>query len=135
MVQINSKKLAKLTSNKFVRFLFAALINTAFGYIVYATLIFFDAPYAYALLIANIAGIIFNYLSYGKILFKDNGNLYVFLKFVAAYAGTYFFNVMSLELLISNFKLGPYLAQLICIIPNATITWILINYWVYKKRN
>ena len=124
-----------LTSNKLVKFLVAGLINTAFGYIVYATLIFFDTPYLYALLIANIAGIIFNYLSYGKILFKDNGNLYVFLKFVAAYAGTYFFNVMSLELLISNFKLGPYLAQLICIIPNAAITWILINYWVYNKRN
>lgn len=123
----------KLSNHRVVKFLCVGLLNTAFGYSVYAALVYVGIHYSLALLIATILGVIFNYFSFGRILFQGRGGLIVFGKFVTAYGTVYFFNAFILELFTSNLQLSPYVAQVICIFPTIFLNWLLVNYWVYKR--
>jgi putative flippase GtrA len=125
--------LGKFADPKIIKFLGAGLLNTAFGYAVYAGLLFFNAPYLAALFFATIAGVIFNYFSFGRMVFDGHGSWLVFGKFVAAYALIYGVNAALLSVLTDHFLLNPYLGQAICIPLSVLLSWILMNHWVYKN--
>ena len=109
------------------------VLNTVFGYSVYAGLIYINVPYFIALFIATVAGVIFNYFSFGSIVFKTDNTWLTFAKFVIAYAGIYAVNILFLDLLTRQFHLNPYLGQAICVPLNVFVSWLLMNFWVYKK--
>ncbi len=125
--------LGKFADPKIIKFLGAGLLNTAFGYTVYAGLLFFNTPYLVALFFATVAGVIFNYFSFGRMVFDGNGGWLVFGKFVAAYALIYGVNAALLSGLTNYFLLNPYLGQAICIPLSVVLSWILMNHWVYKN--
>lgn len=118
---------------RIVNFLAVGLLNTFFGYAIYAVLVFINMPYLTALFIATLAGITFNYFSFGRMVFKAHGGWLVFGKFVVAYAVVYAINAILLSVLTQGFYLNPYIGQVICIPPGVLISWLLMNYWVYKK--
>ncbi|MFM6404510.1 MAG: GtrA family protein, partial [Microcystis sp.] len=60
--------------SKFVRFLLVGVINTLFGYSVFALMICLGLDYRYSLLIATICGVLFNFKTIGGIVFKDQNN-------------------------------------------------------------
>jgi hypothetical protein len=37
-----------------------------------------------------------------------------------------------LSILTQEFNFNPYIGQVICIPPTVLISWLLMNYWVYK---
>jgi putative flippase GtrA len=111
------------------------LLNTFFGYTIYAVLVFINLPYLIALFIATLAGITFNYFSFGRMVFKAHGGWLVFGKFIVAYAVVYAINAILLSILTQGINLSPYLGQVFCIPPCVLISWILLNYWVYKNGN
>lgn len=117
----------------YLKFLSVGVLNTLFGYSLYAALNFLGLPYLIALLLATIMGVIFNYFSFGKMVFKVRGEWHMFGKFIAAYSVVYVINAMLLNLLTEKLHLSPYLGQLICIPLNVLISWFLMNHWVYKK--
>jgi len=55
------------------RFIGVGLINTVVGYGIYGILILLNVPYLVALLMATIMGVIFNYFSIGRLVFKSRG--------------------------------------------------------------
>ncbi len=116
-----------------VKFIGVGLINTVVGYAIYVTLIIFNVPYLAALLTATVAGVTFNYFSIGRLVFKSRGGLGIFGKFVAAYGAVYLVNAVGLEVSIKYFQLGPFLGQALCIPPSVMLSWLLMNYWVYKQ--
>ncbi len=118
---------------KIIKFLSTGILNTIFGYSVYATLLFIKTPYLVALLIATFAGVIFNYISFGRMVFNARGNWFVFGKFVVAYGIIYSINAALLRVFTINFLLNPYLGQILCIPISIVISWLLMNYWVYKN--
>lgn len=115
------------------KFLVVGLLNTVVGYAIYAILILLEVPYLAALLMATVAGVTFNYFSIGRLVFKSKGGLHVFARFIAAYGLIYFANAAGLELSIRNFQLSPYLGQALCVPPSVILSWLLMNYWVYKN--
>lgn len=123
----------KIISLKQARFLFVGLINTIVGYSIYALLIFLNVPYLTALFGATLTGVVFNYFSIGLMVFKSQGGLTVFVKFFLAYGIVYFVNAIGLKVLIVYFQIGPYLGQFICVPISVILSWILMNYWVYKN--
>jgi putative flippase GtrA len=129
----SSTLLGKFSDPKIIKFLGAGLLNTVFGYAVYAALLFLNAPYLAALFVATIAGVIFNYFSFGRMVFNGRGGWLVFGKFVAAYALIYGLNAVLLSGLTNYFLLNPYLGQVICIPLSVMLSWLLMNHWVYKK--
>ncbi len=124
---------AGLFDMKIVRFLATGLLNTLFGYAVYAALIFAGLPYLLALLLATALGCIFNYVSYARMVFGGHRNYRVFAKFVVAYGAIYAVNAGLLALLTRHWGLTPYLAQLLCLPLSVALSWILMNHWVYKN--
>lgn len=120
-------------SQRIVKFLGVGVLNTLFGYGIYAALVFIGVPYLIALFMATIMGVIFNYFSFGRMVFKANGGWLVFGKFIVAYAIVYMINAGLLSLLTEGNYLNAYLAQGVCIFPSVAISWLLMNHWVYKN--
>lgn len=115
------------------KFLGVGVLNTVVGYAIYAILILLNVPYLAALFLATVAGVTFNYFSIGLLVFKSKGGLILFGKFIAAYGVVYFVNAVGLEIAIKHFQIGPYLGQALCVPPSVILSWLLMNYWVYKK--
>ena len=121
-------------NQKMAKFIGVGVINTFFGYGIYAVLIVMNAPYLTALFIATVAGVTFNFFSTGRLVFQSSGGLIVLGKFIAAYGAVYVINVLLLEFAISYLKVNPYLGQALCFPPNVIFSWTLMNYWVFNKR-
>ncbi len=115
------------------KFIGVGLLNTVVGYGIYGSLILLKMPYLAALLIATIMGVIFNYFSIGRLVFKARGGLIVFGQFIAAYSVVYGVNATALDVLIKHFQFNPYMGQALCVPLSVVISWLLMNYWVYKK--
>ncbi len=127
---LNETRIINLT---IVKYLGVGMLNTVVGYAIYAILILLEVPYLTALLIATVAGVTFNYFSIGRLVFKSRGGLIVFGKFIAAYGLVYLVNVAGLELSIKHFQINPYLGQVLCVPSSVLLSWLLLNYWVYKN--
>lgn len=123
----------KFPDLRLLKFLGTGILNTVFGYSVYAILLFVSTPYPVALLLATVAGVVFNYISFGRLVFREQGSWIAFGKFVIAYALAYAVNLVLLWVLVAYFGFNPYFAQLACIPPNILLTWLLMNYWVYRN--
>lgn len=120
-------------SQTIAKFIGVGLLNTVVGYAVYALLILLNVPYWAALLIATVAGVIFNYFSIGRMVFKSKGGIHIFAKFISAYSMVYVVNAVVLAFLIKYFQFSPYVGQVLCVPLSVILSWILMNYWVYKN--
>ncbi|MBV5330122.1 MAG: GtrA family protein [Chlorobium sp.] len=118
---------------RIIKFLSVGLLNTVFGYAVYASLIFVGVPYLTALFVATVTGVIFNYFSFGRMVFTGHGGWFVFGKFVVAYGVVYAANAALLRVLTKDFIFSPYVGQVICIPLCVLLSWSLMNYLVYQK--
>jgi len=125
--------LRALANHRLIRFLSTGALNTVFGYSVYAALIFIGLPYLISLFISTIAGIVFNYFSFGRLVFHGSRGWQVFVKFVTAYGGVYVVNAFLLRMLTENLLLSPYIGQIICMPVAVVLSWVAMNCWVYKK--
>ena len=113
--------------NRFIRFLFVGGINTLFGYGVFSLLILLKVYYPIALFLATVMGVVFNYFTIGRIVFRRRGREYV-LRFVSVYAVVYCFNLGLLKLLNQVFYVNILISQIICLFPV-----VLLNYFLQKR--
>lgn len=123
-----------LVNNTMFRFLCVGALNTILGYACYAVLLFIKTPYLIALLLSTIFGVTFNYCSYGRLAFRNRGGRIVFVKFFFTYISVYCINAVSLKLLTIDFHMTPYFGQVICLPLSVYLSWLLMNYWVYKNN-
>ena len=66
-------------------------------------------------------------------IFDGLGGWFVFGKFVVAYGVVYAANAALLRALTKDFLFSPYVGQVICIPLSVLLSWLLMNYRVYKK--
>lgn len=118
---------------KLARFLSVGLLNTLVGYLIYALLIMTHMPPLLALFVATVVGVIFNYFSIGRLVFRNRNRWATFIRFICAYALVYVLNAVLLKGLIRYFLLDPFVAQILCIPLSVLSTWLLMNHWVYKN--
>ncbi|MFC4276054.1 GtrA family protein [Achromobacter aloeverae] len=118
---------------RLARFFGVGVLNTLFGYLVYAGLLLLHASPLIALLLGTLCGVIFNYFSIGRLVFRQRGGWANFVRFIVAYAIVYAVNALLLKGLIHYLPLGPFLAQILCIPPSVLTSWVLMNQWVYKN--
>lgn len=76
---------------------------------------FIGLPYLIALFMATVIGVIFNYFSFGRMVFKASGGLFALGKFIVAYVVIYAINALLLGILTEGNYLNPYFAQGLCI--------------------
>ena len=141
--------------NKFIRFLFVGVINTAFGYGMFLLFIWFGLHYSIALFCANFLGILFNYKTTGYIVFETKSNK-LLLHFFLVYGIVYLFNLLELYLLdksnlyetvlswdflqflngmpLNQHKIGDAIGQAITLLPNAVLSFLLNKIFVFKQK-
>lgn len=115
----------------FIRYLIVGGINTLFGYGLFALFLYMGMHYSLAALTATILGVVFNFKTTGKLVFKSSDNRLI-VRFFAVYGMVYVIQVGLLkgfELL----GLNLYIAGAILLLPLAVLSFLLNKKLVFNK--
>ena len=124
---------APTTLSQFLRFVAVGLVNTAFGYGVFAAMVIAGTPPMPALVAAYVAGILFNFVTTRKFVFGRSESS-SFLRFVAAYGVIYIFNAVLYEVFAAT-GAPPLVSQAICLPIVAVFSFILFKLHVFKDTH
>ncbi len=119
-------------SYRFVKFLLVGVLNTLFGYGVFAFFNFLGLHYSLSTLLATILGILFNFKTTGCLVFKNNDNKLLF-RFLFVYGLTYLLTVIILGLFEKVNLVNMYLNYAILLPFNALISYFLMKKFVFKS--
>lgn len=125
------KALIKRLDQPFIRFLFVGGINTLFGYGLFAFFIYLNLHYSVASLLSTVIGVLFNFKTTGKLVFKSSDNRLI-VRFFGVYGIVYVVNIMFLK----GFNwlgLNLYIAGAILILPQAILSFMLNRKFVFRK--
>jgi len=118
---------------QFARFLVVGLLNTAFGQGVFALLVLAGLHHLVALLLATIAGVLFNFQTLGRLVFRDPDRRRLG-RFIAGYAVIYAVNSIALDVLIRG-GLEAIPAQLILTLPVALLSFAINRLLVFEASS
>lgn len=116
---------------KLILFFLVAGLNTLFGYGLFAGLIFVGLPYAVATLTAHVLGVLFNFKTYGTLVFKNKDNSRIF-RFVGVYIVTYMTNISLMFLFRKLWGLNDYEIGAILAIPMGLLGFVLNKRFVFS---
>lgn len=117
---------------QFVVFILVGGINTVFGYSIFAFFIFLKISYYLAFLFAASLGLIFNFMTTGRIVFK-NKDFSLFYKFIIISIIMYFLHIILIRIInvhINNF----YISGLMTMSVTALIAFYL-NKKIFTSKN
>jgi len=123
---------------QFIRFVFVAILNTAFGWCVYAALLWIinqfhiPNPYIWASLLGYIIGILFNFTTYSKLVFNNKDKKLLF-RFIMVYVICWICNSLCIAGL-EKLHINNYLAGAITAIPVGLLGYILNSIFVFNKK-
>ncbi len=104
----------------FLRFAAVGLLNTAFGYAVFAALVLAGVGGGPALIVATLAGVAFNFQTSRRLVFRSGGRS---LRFVVVYAALLALNLASLRVM-RALGLPDLGAQAILALPFAALSFV-----------
>jgi putative flippase GtrA len=117
--------------SQFIKFLFVGGLNTLFGYGAFAFFLTLHVHYSLAALLSTLLGILFNFKTYGALVFRNSDNRLLF-KFLGVYGTTYLLAVSSIAVL-KSFHMSPFAAGAILAVPMALISFFLNRRFVFKS--
>lgn len=120
-------------SNRFVRFLFVGGLNTLFGFAVYSLFALSDLSTWVVLIASNLAGIAFNYVTTGGLVFRDM-SLGRVPRFLICY-GVIFAIYLTLIEWLSPITGGRIWAMAIIVLPMAVLTYFTQTWFVFGVTN
>ena len=125
---------------QFIRFVLVAMLNTAFGLLINYVFLFifeqlFKLNHAYVVsnFFATIVSILFNFKTYGILVFKNKDNK-LLLRFLAVTTFTYLVNIGGIALLEHLGSHNNYLNLTIMAVPVGLLNYVLNSVFVYKKK-
>jgi putative flippase GtrA len=122
-----------LFDRRFIVFLFVGVLNTAFGYGLFALFIFFGLHYTLAVLFSTILGVLFNFKTIGAIVFKNGSNKLI-MRFIAVYALLYLLNISGLKVLDMAGITNKYISGGILLLPLAMLSFLLNKKFVFNRN-
>lgn len=125
-----SKSISAKTRRQAIVFLFVGGVNTVFGYSCFALFIYLGLHYAIAAALSTSLGVLFNFNTTGRIVFKNSKHHLIF-KFIGVYVFLYCLNVIAIKLL-QAISTNYYLTGFITVIPLAILAFILNKYLVFR---
>ena len=127
----NLRKIVQIfLSNRFIRFLFVGGLNTLFGFVVYSLLALSDLSTWIVLIASNVAGMAFNFITTGGLVFRDT-NLARVPRFLISY-GVIFVIYLALIQWLSPIYGGRIWAMAIIVIPMAVLTYFIQSWFVFR---
>lgn len=117
---------------KKIKFGLTGLLNTVFGYTVYAGLVYSDVSVEISLFLSTVCGVLFNFFTFSKVVFNARFTLISSIKYILVYMILYGINLLLIDAIIAISKLNPYVAQFAALLLIVPISWLLLNYFVFK---
>ncbi|MFH1125627.1 MAG: GtrA family protein [Candidatus Altiarchaeota archaeon] len=124
-------KLKNISENQFMRFLAVGVVNTIFGYLAFAFFIYLGLHYSIAALLGTVVGVLFNFKTTGRLVFKNQDNSRI-VGFIVVYCIVYSINVLFLAFF-NMLKISNYIAGAILILPLGVIAFLLNKWFVFKN--
>jgi putative flippase GtrA len=125
-------KIATPGQREIVRFLFTGLLNTAFGYSVFAACWALTTDTVYAIIVSNVIGALFNFYTIRRFVFQcDNPNKTIFA-FMAVYAFVLAVNLLGAQAL-SGLNVHPILIQGMLLPSLVGTSFVLNKYLVFRR--
>lgn len=100
-------------AQRFFRFLAVGILNTIFGYGVFALIYLATSSYRIAIVVATAIGVLFNFATTGRLVFGNRG-FRAFFPFVAGYVVVLGLNIALVEILVAT-SVPALVAQLLAI--------------------
>ncbi len=120
-------------SEQFISFLIVGGVNTVFYYALYSLFLFAGFPYGAAAGFATCIGILFNFQSFGRLVFGDR-DIRRLGRFIGVYAVTWAVNVAGLKALELAGIPDKYIAGLITVLPVALLAFYLNRRFVFRRQ-
>lgn len=112
------------------RYYQAGIVNTLFGYALFALFVAVGLNMYLAQLVGHILGVIFNYFTYSRHAFRGiRGSKW---RFVIAYAGNYLLGLAMLAAVATVIP-SPYLAGLAALIVVSLLNYFILKHLVFIK--
>jgi len=128
------KKLENFVIKKQITsFILVGILNTLVGYTLYVIFIYIGFDYTLSVLFATILGVLFNFKTIGKFVFKNSNNTKI-LKFFLVYGIVFIVNVSVIKLF-KLYNFNDYISGLIAIFPASIVSFVLNKYYVFKEKN
>lgn len=118
--------------NQFLRFLAVGVLNTAFGYGLFAFFLAINLHYSLALALATVLGVLFNFKTFGSLVFKSHDNRKIF-RFVLVYVVVYSINVAGMALF-ERIQIGPFFGGAVMLLPCALLAFVLQKKFVFNHE-
>lgn len=121
-----------LLDKQFQRFIAVGILNTFFGYGMFALFIYLQLHYSVASFLATVLGVLFNFKTTGKIVFESHDNGLIF-RFFGVYGITYIVSVFFLYIF-EQFAINMYLAGALLLLPMAVFSFLMNRHFVFQNR-
>jgi len=128
---MNIKKLKKL--KLFFKFIIIGIINTIFYYLLYSIFVFIFNDYIFAVIFANLIGILFSFKTFGKYVFNNEDKKLLY-KFLIVYCWNIVLNILLIRLFNEFIDNNLYLSGLFSTAVVAVNSFFLNKYYVFQKR-
>lgn len=125
-----SSSARRILENRFVRFLLVGVLNTVFGYSVFAGLVLIGVHYAIAALVSTVLGVLFNFKTTGRFVFSSRDNN-MLIRFIGVYAISYVVGVLLLRASVS-LSINVLLASAVLLLPMAIFSYTLNRLLVFR---
>lgn len=116
---------------RWIRFLLVGVVNTAFGYILFAAFVLGGAPRFWAVLGMTALGAIFNFRSIGHLVFARS-DVTLLPRFLGVYAGQCVVNTIALAEL-SEIGFSPLIGQAILVPFLAAGVYLAMQTLVFRE--
>jgi putative flippase GtrA len=123
---------ARLWRLRFARFLVVGVVNTLFGYGAFFLLLGAGFAPTLALALATIAGVLFNFVTTGRVVF-ENAEASRLWRFAGVYAAVFVVNAALLEAA-QRLGVGPRLAQAALLLPCVALSYLMNRLLVFSIR-
>jgi putative flippase GtrA len=113
------------------RYYGAGVVNTAFGYGLFAGLVWLGLNVFVAQIIGHVAGTVFNYIMFRRFVFTNSGP--AILRYVASYAANYLIGLGFLATIRMAVP-SPYVAGLLAIVCTSAVNYVILKLFVFRSR-
>lgn len=121
----------KVKKTRAVRFVLVGVLNTTFGYSIYAVLLFVGFDYQLANLLALSMGVFFSFKTQGHLVF-ENRNDRLLGRFVMIWALIYFCVITAIGQIMSM-GFNAYAAGALVLPLSVTLSYLMQKYFVFRK--
>lgn len=116
---------------RFIRFIAVGVLNTLFGYGVFAAIYLLTGSHRIAIVVATVAGVMFNYFTTGRLVFRNTG-FGRLIPFVIVYSVVIVANILLVDLF-DAMGLSPFIGQALSLPVMVGLAFILNDRFVFRR--